>query len=168
MSMRPLNHKERTNLFWQFLMLFTCTVGIFLFAIYWDFELPVTLHTIETKQFEQNKNFIRNQNKLLDKMGEIDTLIAGIPTASNPVMQNQTAAAAIVQLKNVFGSDTAQNYLLNRISNVYSSYLSDKVGLNNCLKDKSQLLSKIQEKDQMIMQLNQQITQLRASSAGFP
>lgn len=165
--MRPLNHKERTNLFWQFLMLFACTVGIFLFAIYWDFELPVTLHTIEAKQFEQNKNFIRNQNKLLDKMGEIDTLIAGIPTASNPVMQNQTAAEAIVQLKNVFGTDTAQNYLLNRIAAIYSNHLSDKVGFNNCLKEKSQMMTKIQEKDQMITQLNTQIASLRAASNGL-
>ncbi|RYZ22348.1 MAG: hypothetical protein EOO16_09460 [Chitinophagaceae bacterium] len=128
--MKPLNHKERSSLFWQFLFLFSATVIIVLFALNFDFELPEKLNDFEKKQYSETKSFFRNQKSILAQMDVIDSTIGQMGRTSNLALIQSDAITAIAklgELSRAGSQDTLKSSYIDRIQKLYRKQVEVKV-----------------------------------------
>jgi len=69
--MEPLNNKERTTAIWKMIGLFTCTLAILIWAIYFNTRAPIE----ELKRLRQEREQLKSDMRKVD---EVIVLMAGV------------------------------------------------------------------------------------------
>ncbi|GAA4343193.1 type VI secretion system TssO [Flaviaesturariibacter amylovorans] len=155
--MKPLNHKERNSLFWQFLFLFIATVMILVFALNFDFEVPHALSEQQKKQYDETKSFFRNQRDIIAKMDSIDASLNAIERSSNPSFEQQKAMTLVNDFGRMAqpaaGEDSSKTSYLQRIHRLYERTLEAKASAMTYKRNDQTLREQLAEKRNRVQAL---------------
>ncbi|SHM81496.1 type VI secretion system TssO [Chitinophaga sp. CF418] len=146
--MRVLNKQERTSAFLWFLLFFVITVGLFVLAVFFNFQVPSRENTALRKQlsaFRQEQAF---QGDFLQKMEKVKNNLDSINLPNqNANYMDQVIAQDLVNMRNTIPKESVTHYGLynNIIQNLLSIQQSKQQmrGLQNAQQTIAELKEKI-------------------------
>lgn len=98
--MKPINDKERQKAFLKFLLFFLATNIIIVFAIYFDFKVPVKENELLKSQVELSKFESDYQLRFFENMQSINAMLDSLDIpGQNLSYQNSLISAKLVELK---------------------------------------------------------------------
>ncbi|HRH49207.1 MAG TPA: type VI secretion system TssO [Panacibacter sp.] len=159
--MRALNHKERNELFWQFFIVAFVTLAVLIWALEVDFHLPSKLNEKDISDLRDYRSFVHSQNKILNQMNEIDSLISGIESSNTPGVYYTNATVRIGKFKTLVASDTSQNTLINKMSDIFAKYADDKKRIKDIVDKKTEAESKLSQCNQELQNDKTEINRIR-------
>src|SRR5687768_2221693 len=115
--MRVLNKQERTSAFLWFLLFFVVTVGLFVLAVFFNFQVPSRENAALRKQlsaFRQEQAF---QGDFLQKMEKVKNNLDSINLPNqNANYMDQVIAQDLVNMRNSIPKESVTHYgLYNNI-----------------------------------------------------
>jgi len=131
--MKPKNQKERRERFLKFLLLFAITVGLIVFAAYFNHKIPTEENRqlrYMAKKSEQElkfqKHFFRDMNKL---NGKLDSLSNGLLNGSNKSYVEDMVTKDLGKLLDkVPSKDSTGDYeMYNSIISLYYQYHESQI-----------------------------------------
>ncbi len=124
--MKALNQAERNNLYLKFLLLFTITVSITVFAIFFDFKLPAKLNDAQRQKLKAYNSFNQNQKKITKMIDTLNHQIENLGNSSKDWSIEKDQVAKQIDFKEL-SSDTTGNSLLMKLNTTFYSFLNAKV-----------------------------------------
>jgi peptidoglycan hydrolase CwlO-like protein len=149
--MRVLNKRERTSAFLWFLLFFVITVGLFILAIFFNFQVPARENVALRKQlstFRQEQAF---QADFLQKLEKVRNNLDSINLPNqNANYIDQVIAQDLVNMRNSIPKDAVSHYGL------YANIIQ------NCLllQQSKQQLRGLQNAQQTIAELKEKIADI--------
>lgn len=126
--MKALNQTERNNLFLKFFLLFILTVGITVFAIFYDFVLPQELNEKQRRKLALYNDFQRNQKKMIALVDTLNQQIEDLDNGNKDVTVEKERITRQIRFKST-ETDTAKNSIYTKLEDTYIQYLSVKAKL---------------------------------------
>ncbi|GAA0543367.1 type VI secretion system TssO [Chitinophaga japonensis] len=160
--MKVLNRQERTTAFLWFLLFFVVTVGLFVLAVFFNYQVPVKenaelrkeLNTFRKEQAFQ-ASFLQDAEKIKVNLDSIN-----MPN-QNAIYMDQEIAKRLSNMHHAIPKDVVTHYnLYDNYVQVGLSLLQSKQQLRN-LQDAQKSIAELKEKVQDLTgQLNQAENQL--------
>lgn len=147
--MEPINKKERDSLFWQFVVLFTAAVALFVLVLHFDFRLPVRLSELQRQKLGDYERFASNQQRIAESIEKMESQIGMITATSDMSGPDRRVNEELSHFKMEFmGVDTSvSSYRLMR--SIYSAMDKHRAsqlsaaksadGLNRCRDEKERI-----------------------------
>ncbi len=132
--MKPLNQKERNNLFVKFIIVFLVTVGITVFAIFYDFNLPAQLRQEQRSKLNSYNTFLKSQKKILKQIDTLNAQIEGMGTSN----KDWTIQKELIVKQISFGVGDSSILVMNKLNAIYLNYLqarASELGYKDKLSD---------------------------------
>jgi len=149
--MRVLNKRERTTAFLWFLLFFVVTTGLFVLAVFFNFQVPSRENSELRKQlstFRQEEAF---QTEFVQKMEKVKNNLDSINLPNqNANYMDQVIAQDLVNMRNSIPKDAVSHYGL--YINIIQNYL--------LLQQSKQQLRGLQNAQQSIAELKEKIADL--------
>ena len=164
--MRPINHKERNNLFWQFVLLFAAAVAVVVLALHFDFTLPETLSEAERERYKSLKNFGNNQNAIKQQIEEINSQIGRLEESQLLTDDEIAASTSIAKMVEFAGSDTTQRSFLDKVASALKNYKQSQMRIINFKREQTDAKIKIERAAEMIKTLKQELNDARGYPTG--
>lgn len=149
--MRVLNKRERTNAFLWFLLFFVVTVGLFVLAVFFNFQVPSRENAELRKQLSTFRTEEAFQVEFLQKLEKVRTNLDSINMPNqNANYLDQVIAQDLVNMRNAIPKDAVSHYAL---------YVNI---IQNCLQlqQSKQQLRGLQNAQQSIAELREKVADL--------
>ncbi|HJT75148.1 MAG TPA: type VI secretion system TssO [Chitinophaga sp.] len=149
--MRVLNKQERTNAFLWFLLFFVITVGLFVLAVFFNYQVPSRENADLRKQLSSFREEQAFQGEFLQKMDRVKNNLDSINLPNqNANYMDQAIAQDLVNLRGSIPKDAVSHYGL--YNNIIQNLLS--------LQQSKQQLRGLQDAQQTIAELKEKISDL--------
>ncbi|WP_143310206.1 type VI secretion system TssO [Chitinophaga vietnamensis] len=149
--MQVLNRQERTTSFFWFLLFFVITVGLFVLAIFFNYQVPARENASLRKElstFRQEQAF---QAEFVQKMDKVKRNLDSINLpGQNANYMDQVIAASLADMRNSIPKDVVTHFAL--YDNIVQNGLS--------LQQSKQQLRELQNAQQNIATLKEQVADL--------
>ena len=98
--MRPINQKERSDLFWKFLLFFVITIILVTSAIYINVQLPVQENKLLKIRYDQVNKELEFQSVFSKKMNDVRNILDSINNSGQNVLYlEQLASTKLAGMK---------------------------------------------------------------------
>lgn len=149
--MRVLNKQERTTAFLWFLLFFIVTVGLFVLAVFFNFQVPARENADLRKQLSSFREEQAFQGDFLQKMEKIKNNLDSINLPNqNANYMDQVIAQDLVNLRSSIPKNAVSHYGL--YNNIIQNLLS--------LQQSKQQLRGLQDAQQTIAELKEKISDI--------
>ncbi len=149
--MQVLNKQERTTAFLWFLLFFVVTVGLFVIAVFFNYQVPVRENTVLRKElntFRQEQAFQADFSQNLDKVkANLDSI--NMPS-QNAVYMDQQIGKTLSNMHDAIPRDVVTHYGL------YDNFV--QMGLS--LQQSKQQLRGLQDAQRTIAELKEKVQDL--------
>lgn len=124
--MKAQNEKEINSLWWQAILGFSITVIILVYALNYDFSLPIQLNEAERNDLEKSRSIVRNEKKILAQVHIVDSIMDKIETSSSPTSVIIDANTQNETFKTLLKNDTMQTAFLSEMYKIFSKAIAAK------------------------------------------
>lgn len=171
--MQVLNKQERTTAFLWFLLFFVVTVGLFVLAVFFNYQVPVRENTELRKElgtFRKEETFQASFMQNLDKVkSNLDSI--NMPN-QNAIYMDQEIAKRLSDMHNAIPKDVVNHYALydNSVQIGLALHQSKQQlrGLQDAQKTIAELKEKVQDLTSQLNQSQSQLDYYRRLSASTP
>jgi ABC-type sugar transport system permease subunit len=152
-----LNKKERNSAFIMFLVMFVVTTGVLIFALFFDFRLPLKENEvlkIENEKIIKESNF---QKKFSDKYQHICKLVDSLDRAPEqfPYLE-QTISSELVDLQRKADSLQVDSKLYSNII-IYTNKLVQSKKISTNTNNSQGIIDKLTEEKEALIAKNTQL-----------
>jgi len=108
--MNPINKKERDSLFWQFVVMFSAALALFLMVLHFDFKVPVRITEIQRKKLAEYEMFSSRQTRIAAAIEKMEDMIVAMAEGRDVTGQEGKVNEELSLFKKEFagsGTDTA-------------------------------------------------------------
>lgn len=153
--MKPLNQSERNNMLLKFVFLFVFTVGITVFAIFFDFKLPQELNESQRRKLKASIAFNRNQAKIIRMMDTLDRQIVDLGNSN----RGWEIQKDVISKQINFGieGDSSMKNFTDKIDRIFADFLAAEVRalkakdkLQECESDYTRTKETFKEKEDIL------------------
>jgi DNA repair ATPase RecN len=171
--MQVLNKQERTTAFLWFLLFFVVTVGLFVLAVFFNYQVPVRENTELRKElgtFRKEETFQASFMQNLEKVkANLDSI--NMPN-QNAIYMDQEIAKRLSDMHNAIPKDVVNHYGLydNSVQIGLALHQSKQQlrGLQDAQKTIAELKEKVQDLTSQLNQSQSQLDYYRRLSASTP
>lgn len=149
--MKPLNQPERKKAFLNFLLFFIITVVVVVTVVFFSIQVPFKQNdqlTREIAKVEDERAFL---TKFKTKIEETVSMIDSASRITNPILVDDKINANLTQLLGMLHDDSIP------VKNLYESMVTNLSDLQGA----KMLLRKSSDKDAMVLDYKQQLSDLR-------
>jgi len=126
--MKALNHKERNDLTWKFIILFIVTVSLSVFAIFFDFQLPKKLSEQHKKKLEAYRQFVKNEKLIIQKIDSLESKISAFGNSGMSIaIEENEVIKEINKFDELVNIDSTSIKICEKMNQVFKGYLGLKV-----------------------------------------